>query len=297
VNQTEKGSLTKQEEFSFIAAFENNFSITTLISITNVSRSGYYKWKKEKGKRIRDYQDQELFSLIHEVFQASRGTYGKKRIKAALLRQHGVTMNHKCIARIMRKFGLVCKIRQKRFKRNSQPHGTIENILNRNFQSNRSGLKFCIDITYVKVRKPSVKWIYVCAIKDLYNNEIVAYTIGQHQGMSLVMEAIRQLKEKGFENGAILHSDQGFQFTNPTYIQTVESYGLTQSMSRRGNCLDNACIENFFSHLKCEMPCFGSPQTFEEVSQSITDYIHYYNEIRIQNKYGMSPVEYRTHAA
>ncbi|MFY4774081.1 hypothetical protein [Metabacillus sp. RGM 3146] len=93
-----------------------------------------------------------------------------------------------------------------------------------------------------------VRWIYDRAIKDLYHNEIVAYTIGQHQGITLVMETIRQLKEKGFEKGAILHSDQGFQFTNPTYIQTVESYGLT-----RGNCLDK-CVENFFSHLNARCP-------------------------------------------
>jgi putative transposase len=289
--------LTKQEEFSFIAALEKNFPVTLLIQLTTVSRAGYYKWKKEKGQRIRDFQDQELFSLIHEVFQASRGTYGKKRIKAALLRQHGLIINHKCISRIMRKFGLVCRIRQKRFKRNTQPHGSIRNILNRDFNANKPGVKFCIDITYVKVRKPFVRWAYVCAIKDLFNNEIVAYKVGPHQGLTLVMEAINQLKEKGFEKGAIIHSDQGFQFTNPTYIKKVESYGLIQSMSRRGNCWDNACIENFFGHLKCEMPCFGSPQTFEEVQNTIADYMFYYNEIRIQNKYGMSPVEYRTYAA
>jgi putative transposase len=287
----------KQEEFSFIAAFEKDFPVTLLIQITTVSRAGYYKWKKEKGQRIRDFQDQELFSLIHEVFQASRGTYGKKRIKAALLRQHGLIINHKCISRIMRKYGLVCKIRQKRFKRSAQPHGTFQNILNRDFYSAKPRTKFCIDITYVKVKKPFVRWAYVCAIKDLFNNEIVAYTVGPHQGLMLVMEAINQLKEKGFEKGAIIHSDQGFQFTNPAYIKKVESYGLIQSMSRRGNCWDNACIENFFGHLKCEMSCFGSPQTFEEVQNTITNYMYYYNEIRIQNKYGMSPIEYRTHAA
>jgi putative transposase len=289
--------LTKQEEFSFIAALEKNFPVTLLIQLTTVSRAGYYKWKKEKGQRIRDFQDQELFSLIHEVFQASRGTYGKKRIKAALLRQHGLIINHKCISRIMRKFGLVCRIRQKRFKRNTQPHGSFRNILNRDFNANKPGVKFCIDITYVKVRIPFVRWAYVCAIKDLFNNEIVAYKVGPHQGLTLVMEAINQLKEKGFEKGAIIHSDQGFQFTNPTYIKKIESYGLIQSMSRRGNCWDNACIENFFGHLKCEMPCFGSPQTFEEVQNTIADYMFYYNEIRIQNKYGMSPVEYRTYTA
>ncbi|WP_240620171.1 IS3 family transposase [Peribacillus acanthi] len=289
--------LTKQEDFAFVATFEDQIPVTLLIEFTNVSRSGFYRWKNETGKRVRDFKDEDLFHLILEIFQASRGTYGKKRIKAALLRQHGLIVNHKCISRIMRKYGLVCKIRQKRFKRPIQPHGTIKNILNRKFNAQRPGMKFCIDITYVEVKKPIKRWAYVCAVKDLFNNEIVAYTVGPHQGMSLVLDSLNQLKEKGFEKGAILHSDQGFQFTNPTYIKRLERYGLTQSMSRRGNCWDNACIENFFGHLKCEMPFFGSPQTLEEVQTSVSDYMIYYNEERIQNKYGMSPLEYRIHAA
>jgi putative transposase len=289
--------LTKQEQFEFIATYEDQFPVTLLLRVTHVSRSGFYKWKKERDHRIREIRDEELYHLIAEIFAESRGTYGKKRIKAALLKRHGLIVNHKCIARIMRKYGLVCKIRQKKFKKRKQPHAHISNILNRDFQAHQPGEKFCIDITYVEVKKPFKRWMYVCAVKDLYNNEIVSYHMSTTQDMRLVLQTLHQLKERGFMKGAILHSDQGFHFTNPTYIRTVANMGLTQSMSRRGNCWDNACIENFFGHLKCEMPCFSSPQTVEEVRQAIIDYIHYYNEKRIQTKYGMSPVEYRTRAA
>lgn len=289
--------LTKEEQFAFIGTHGEQFPITLLIKICGVSRSGFYKWKKEKGQRIRDVRDKELFELISEVFFESRGTYGKKRIKVALLRKYGLVINIKCISRIMRKYGLVCKIRQKRLKHYKQPHGTIPNRLKRKFKVNMPGKKFCIDITYIEVKKPFKRWLYLCAIKDLYNHEIVAYSMGTNQGMQLVYSALQQLKEKGFKQGALLHSDQGFQFTNPSFIKRVANYGLTQSMSRRGNCWDNACIENFFGHLKCEMPCFGSPQTLEEVQQAVSDYITYYNELRIQNKYGMSPQEYKNHAA
>ncbi|WP_240338540.1 IS3 family transposase [Peribacillus alkalitolerans] len=290
--------LTKQEEFEFIATFGEQFTVSILLKIVNrVSKSGYYKWRKHKDSYIRPIRDQELFHLIFEVFAHSKGTYGKKRIRLALLKQYGLVINLKCIARIMRKYGLVCKCRQPRFKRRKQPHGTISNVLDRQFTSDAMGKKFCIDITYIEVKKPGRRWIYLCAIKDLFNNEVVAYNISQQQDMKLVLETIQQLKEKGFEKGAILHSDQGHHFTNPSYISTLANLGLTQSMSRRGNCWDNASIENFFGHLKCEMPCFSSPQTVEEVQAALVEYINYYNEERIQNKHGMSPVEYRTHAA
>src|SRR5699024_850018 len=133
-------------------------------------------------------------------------------------------------------------------------HKVVPNILERQFKAARPGKKFCIDITYIPVREGSQKWVYACVIVDLFNREAVAYATGIKQDIHLVFRAVHDLKEKGFEKGAILHSDQGFQFTSPRYRTYLEELGLTQSMSRRGNCWDNACIENFFSHFKCEMP-------------------------------------------
>jgi putative transposase len=289
--------LSTQEQFEFIETYKTKYSVTVLLAIVDASKSGYYKWRKTKdlSSPIND-REEKLTPLIHKVFYESKETYGKLRIQAALKVEHDLTVNHKCIARIMNKYGMVCQIRKKKRKRVKQPVGKHKNILDRQFEAKGPGEKFCIDITYVQVNKPSKRWVYLCAIKDLYHGEIVAYQISTRLDMNLVMDTLRQLKEKGFEKKAILHSDQGFHFTNPMYIRTVKEMGVTQSMSRRGNCWDNACIESFFGHLKSEMPCFGSPQTYEEVQKSISEYMTYYNEKRIQNKYGMSPVQYLAHA-
>lgn len=288
--------LTKQQQFEFIHNHASEFSISLLLKLTTVSRAGYYKWKKFNSKHHQN-RDQALYQLILDVFNESKKTYGVRRIKAALLNKHGLIINHKCIRRIMHKYNLVCVLPKPKFKRRSQPFGTIENVLNREFSTKKPLQKLCLDITYLRVNQPSPKWVYLCAVKDLYNNEILAYDVSPTQNMRQVFRVLHQLSTVPLAEDAVLHTDQGFQFTNKYYMKRVADMGLIQSMSRRGNCWDNACIENFFRHLKAEIPHFGTLETFEEVSMTITEYINYYNHQRIQTKYGMSPVEYRLHAA
>jgi transposase InsO family protein len=182
---------------------------------------------------------------------------------------------------------------RRKFKSQKQLHVIVDNVLNRNFKALKPRIKFSIDITYLEVLKPHKNFLFLCAIKDLYNNEIVAYSIGQNQKLELVYQTLEQLKEKGFVKGAILHSDQGVQFTNPSYRNRLKEMHLTQSMSRRGNCWDNACIESFFGKLKTEMPGFSIPETEEEMINSVTNYIIYYNQVRPQLKFKMSPVAHR----
>jgi len=287
----------KQAQYAFILANSKEYPVTTLVDITEVSRSGYYKWLKRDGYNDLDKRDEELLPFILKIFQDHRGTYGRKRIKIALQNEYDLTVNEKRISRMMRKYGLQCKIRRKRFKNRPQPHGTISNILNRNFKAKKPGIKFAIDISYVELKKGKQKWMYICAIKDLFNGEIVSYSVGTSQELKLVYRAIEKLKKKGFAKGAILHSDQGFQFTNPRYIMRLKRMGITQSMSRRGNCWDNACIENFFGHMKSEMYHFHQPEIVTEVHEAIESYIYYYNNKRIQTKLKMSPVQYRLQAA
>jgi len=287
----------KEEQYAFIHAYSTQYPVIKLVEITKVSRSGYYKWLKRNGNNNQDRFDESLFLYIHKIFTDHRGTVGRKRIKLLLKKEYGLIVNEKRISRIMRKYGIQCKIRRKRFKNRPQPNGIITNILDRNFHAIRPGIKLAIDITYIEVKKSFQKWIYLCAIKDLYNGEIVAYSIGTNQGMKLVYRALDDLKKRGFEKRAILHSDQGTQFTNHRYMKRLQDMGITQSMSRRGNCWDNACIENFFGHLKCEMLCFSQPETVIEVRQAVEAYINYYNNKRIQTKLEMSPVEYRTQVA
>jgi transposase InsO family protein len=294
---SEKGVNDKGEQFAFIDANAGDYPITKLVDITSVSRSGYYKWKAQKGRNAQDLKDEELLPYVLKIFHDHKGTYGRKRIKLALRNQYNMQVNEKRISRMMRKYGLWCKIRKKRFKNRTQPHGDIPNLLDRNFIALKPGVKFAIDITYVEVKKGPQRWLYVCAIKDLFNQEIVAYSRGTSQEVKLVFQALNELKQNGFVKGALLHSDQGFQFTNPGYRKHLKDMGLTQSMSRRGNCWDNACIENFFGHLKCEMPCFSQPETVHEVQDAVDAYIQYYNHNRIQTKLQMSPNEFRKKAA
>src|SRR5699024_976475 len=150
--------------------------------------------------------------------------------------EYGITVNEKRVSRMMRKYGLQCKIRRKRFKHRPQPHGTIPNILNRNFKANKPGIKYAIDITYVEVKKGNQKWMYVCAIKDLSKGELVSYSTSTRQGMTLVRRALDDLETKGCAKGPILHSDQGFQVTTPACNMRLKRTAITQSMSRRGNC-------------------------------------------------------------
>ncbi len=137
-------------------------------------------------------------------------------------------------------------------------------------------------MTYIQVKKPYKNWIYLCTVKDLYHNQIIAYSFGVPNNLELIYDCLKQLEQLPLEAEAILYTDQGFQFTHPQYIKKVAKMKVIESMSRKGNCWDNACIENFFSYLNVEMPPLSSPQTLAKVKQFIIDYIHYYTSKRIQ---------------
>lgn len=282
----------KSVPYTFIQKYAKKYPITLLVEITGVSRAGYYKWLKREGVYLQDIKDEELRLIMTEIFEEHHGTIGRKRMKIELYRTYQLTVNEKRVRRLMKQYGLFCKIRRKKFRHQPDAHAIVPNILDRNFTAVVPRKKFCIDITYIPVAGKQ-KWLYFCGIKDLCNGELVAYSMDTNQKKELVYQALDRLKEKGFEKGAILHSDQGTQFTNPSYRMRVKKMGLTQSMSRKGNCWDNACIENFFSHLKTEMPCFSQPKTVAETIQAVEDYIYYYNHKRIQVKLKGSPVEYR----
>lgn len=283
----------KSAQYAFIKKHAKKYPITMLVEMTKVSRSGYYKWLKREGIYTQDVKDEELRPLLVEIFEEHRETIGRKRMKIELYRKHGLIVNEKRVRRLMKKYGLFCKIRRKRFRNYLDAHAIVPNILNRNFTAVHPRKKFCIDITYIPTPNKDQKWMYLCGVIDLFNGELVAYSIDTNQRVEMVYEALERLKEKGFAKGAILHSDQGTQFTNPGYRMRVKNMGLTQSMSRRGNCWDNACIENFFSHLKVEMPHFSQPKTMSETVQAVENYIYYYNHKRVCVKLKGSPVEYK----
>lgn len=282
----------KELGYEFIDAHKNRFPITKLVQLTGVSRSGYYNWLNREKRVSQEERDKPLLDMMMSLYITHGGNLGNLRFKDELKSQYQVNVNVKRISRLRRMYNLPLKTKRK-FRVRKHPHIYVDNLLNQNFKARRPGIKFCVDITYLEVVKPRKTFLYCCAIKDLFNNEIVAYSIGEHQSLDLVFDALNKLKEKGFEKGAILHSDQGTQFTNPTYVNRLKQMHLTQSMSRRGNCWDNACIESFFGKLKTEMHGFSTPETKSEMIDAVTSYISYYNQVRPQLKLKMSPVKYR----
>lgn len=193
----------------------------------------------------------------------------------------------------MKKYGLTAKIRRrnpyKAIMKKTAEHRTFDNTLNRAFVQTIPYRFFCTDITYIPFNN---RFVYLSVIKDIASGEIIAWHLSPYITMELVLGTIGQLKQ--YRNG-LIHSDQGFHYTNPEYIEKVRALDMTQSMSRKGNCIDNAPVESFFGHLKDDVD-YKSCKTFEELRQLIENYIRYYNHERAQwDLKKMTPVEYRDH--
>ena len=210
-----------------------------------------------------------------------------------LEREKKTVMNHKKIIRIKKKYGLMTRIRRKNpykaIMKKTQEHRTFPNQLNRQFVQNIPNRFFGTDITYIPL---GYRFAYLAIVKDIASGEIVAWHVSQYITMELVLTMIEQMKQYP---GALIHSDQGFHYTNPIYIEKVKMLEMVQSMSRKANCIDNAPVESFFGHFKDEVD-YRSSKTFEELRQLIENYIHDYNHARSQwSKKKMTPVEYRDH--
>lgn len=266
-----------------------------LCDIAEVSRSGYYKWLKHSDEPEKDYED---YLLIKEVFEKGKKKLGFRSVQMKL-KEGQITMNHKKIIRIMNKYHLICKIRRrnpyKAIMKKSLEHRTFENLLNRQFDQTTPFKVFCTDITYMPL---NYRFVYLSVIKDIASGEIVAWNLSMHLEMNLVTDTVENMKKNEnittFEN-VMIHSDQGFHYTDPEYIQMIRQLKMIQSMSRKGNCIDNAPIESFFGHMKDDVD-YKSCKTFDELYLPIDEYVKYYNQERRQWELKkMTPVEYRNH--
>lgn len=204
-----------------------------------------------------------------------------------------IIFNHKKIIRIKNKYGLITRIRRKNpyktILKKTAEHRTFTNKLDRQFTQSIPHRYFCTDITYLPFNH---RFAYLSVVKDIASGEIVAWHVSPQITMELVLTTLEQMK--GYRN-ALIHSDQGFHYTNPTYIEKVKLLEMIQSMSRRANCIDNAPIESFFGHLKDDVD-YKSCNTFEQVRLLIENYIRYYNHERRQwDRNKMTPVQYRDH--
>jgi len=204
-------------------------------------------------------------------------------------------MNHKKIQRIMKKYDLIARVRRKNpykaIMKKTMENRTFENKLQREFRQITPFKVFCTDITYIWFGH---RFVYLSVIKDIASGEVVAWNLSLYLEMTLVTETIRSMRLDSYED-TLIHSDQGFHYTNPTYIEIVKKLKMIQSMSGRGNCIDNAPIESFFGHMKDELD-YKACGTFEELRSVIEEYMRYYNQERKQwERKKMTPVEYRNH--
>ena len=209
-------------------------------------------------------------------------------------------MNHKRIRRLMKKYGLITKVRRAKpyanMLRANHEHKTLPNLLKREFKQEQIQKVLLTDITYLYYNNGQKA--YLSTVKDVASKEIIAYYLSQGLDMSIVLKTLDRLEHKlNLEDNldAIIHSDQGFHYTNADFQSRVKELGLTQSMSRKGNCLDNAPVESFFGHMKDEME-YKQAMSFGELGEIVDSYMIYYNNDRYQwglNK--MSPAQYRTH--
>ena len=194
----------------------------------------------------------------------------------------------------MKKYDLLAQIRRRRkWQQMGQQLHKYNNLLNRQFRTDHPNKKWVTDISYIHTKQGI---LYLSMIRDLYDNSIVAYKTASHQTVNLVLDTIRLAMKKEKKRVAAelqLHSDQGFQYTSQAYFKLIQSYGITPSMSRRGNPYDNAMAENFFSILKAECINRHKSQTFQEANDLIDRYIHFYNHERIQTKTGVAPLTLR----
>ena len=206
----------------------------------------------------------------------------------------GIYHNPKTILRVMKKYGLLAQIRRRRkWQLMGQQLHKYRNLLNRDFHADRPNHKWVTDISYIHTKQGI---LYLSMIRDLYDNSIVAYKTSSRQTVNLVLDTIRLAIRKEKKKVAAelqLHSDQGFQYTSQAYFDLTQAYGITPSMSRKGNPYDNAMAENFFAILKTECIYRHKPSSFSEANEMIDRYIHFYNHERIQLKTGEAPLARR----
>lgn len=238
--------------------------------------------------------EQEM-KMIETIYHDHKGRYGYRRIHLTL-KKEGIKINHKTVQRLMKELNLKSTVRPKKYRAYRGDVGKVApNWLERNFKATRPNEKWVTDVTEFKVHE---KKVYLSPIIDLFNQEVVAYKVAKNTTLPLVIGMLKEgLARLGGATKTVLHSDQGWQYRNPGYQNYLVDNGIKQSMSRKGNCLDNAVAENFFGLLKSEMYHGESFKDADDLIEKIEEYIMYYNTKRIKVKLkGLTPIEYRNQA-
>ena len=273
-----------------------NYPIQFCCEVLEINRSSYYKWLNRK-PTTRDKENAVLSQIILKYYEESNKVLGYRRMCGKINRELEINYNVKRISRIMKRLGLYSIIRKKKSKYQKNISEQIaENILGRDFKALNINEKWCCDVTEFKIKNTSKK-IYLCAIIDLYDRNIVAYQLSLKNDNKLVYEAFKQAIESNPNARPIFHSDRGYQFTSRTFREILRKQGMVQSMSRVGKCIDNCVIEGWFGIIKSEMIEYENSKNFEELKDRISKYIEYYNNERYQERFNfLSPQEVRNEA-
>lgn len=269
----------------------HNYDLAILLGCMNMARSTFYYYAKQS-----EVVDKYLGvkAMIQSIYHEHKGRLGYRRI-TLLLRRKGQIINHKTVLRLMGCLKLKSVIRIKKYKSYKGEQGRIApNLLNRAFKATQPNQKWATDVTEFNV---SGQKLYLSPVIDLYNQEIISYELSERPDFKSVMTMLNKaLKKANKDQPLLLHSDQGWQYQMKQYQHVLEQNGIKQSMSRKGNCLDNAVIENFFGILKSELFYLKKYNSVLQLKQDINEYIKYYNKDRIKlNLNGMSPIQYRAH--
>lgn len=275
-----------------ISELRQKYPLKDLLALSGLARSTYYYYLKHQNT---DKYEKEKNEIL-EIFNAHKGRYGYRRI-LMIMRNKGYTINHKTVQKLMKILGL--KGKQRKNEKYHSYRGEVgkiaDNLLKRNFKATKPFEKLTTDVTQFKVGDEKV---YLSPVMDLFNREIVSYSISLSPNLEQIREMLTELFKKLPDDATpLFHSDQGWQYQHAEYQRLLSEHKITQSMSRKGNCMDNGAMENFFGRLKIEM-FYG--EKFESVNsfiEELKNYIDYYNNERISLKLkGMSPVQYRTHS-
>lgn len=278
---------------------ENNLlTVSMLCEIAQVSRSGYYNWVNSEDMRIKkENKDKKDFEIILQAYQYRGYNKGARSIYMRLIHMNPpIVMNVKKIRRLMKKYNLFCPIRKanpyRRMAKALKTNNVADNILNREFKEHGPRMVLLTDITYIPYHNTKC---YLSVILDAFTKEILSYVLSESLEVDFVLETVNQLIEKhgiSLSTKTLVHSDQGCHYTSYSFIQILKDKKLRQSMSRRGNCWDNAPQESFIGHMKDEIN-LSKCRIFNDVKTIINDWIDYYNNERYQwNLAKLSPVEY-----
>ena len=267
-----------------------NLKTRKLCEVTGVSKSSFYYNRNNTSQKLKDAEVLKYLKQLPEQIMNRRGS----KIKSKELKlRFGITVNHKRVERICRENGLLAKNRRRKFPKDyykqqkENKKSLPKNILNRNFESTEPLRKFCTDVSYFKTK---TGWLYLSPVLDLCGRKVQCYSISPHNDEALSEETLNKFFALGSLKGSILHSDQGVLYTSKKWRKRLKKNGIIQSMSRKGNCWDNACMEHFFGTLKVESGYDDLLKTgllsYEETKKLIDDFIEYYNNERIQQNLG-----------